>query len=281
MRSVSLLLTVLGINGYLYRHNIPPLALFGICAAYGMTGAFISLALSKVVAKWAMGLKMITVYDCSQEGVFLKRMVERLSKKAGLPKVPEIGIFNSPTPNAFATGPTASRSLVAVSSGLLQQLDSEEIEAVLGHEIAHIKNGDMVTMTLLQGVVNTFVIFLSYIIAQAISMNSKKERSNGTFYITRFVLEIFFMILGSLVVTTFSRAREYRADLGGANLTTPDHMIRALQRLEESSKRAPAKEMPQSVAALMCNGKMGIMELFSTHPPIQKRIAALRTLAAT
>ncbi|MFZ4773079.1 MAG: protease HtpX [Chlamydiia bacterium] len=276
--TVLALFTVLGLNGYLHRHHISTESLFLVCLVYGMTGAFISLMLSKVIAKWTMGLKMITIYDCSQEGVFLKRVVEKLAKKAGLAKIPEIGIFTSPTPNAFATGPTASRSLVAVSTGLLQKLDKEEIEAVIGHEIAHIKNGDMVTMTLLQGVVNTFVIFLSYIIAQAISMNAKKERSQGTFYLSRFVLQTIFMILGSIIVATFSRAREYRADLGGAHLTSPNHMIRALQRLEESSKKTLDQETPQSVAALMCNGKMGFLELFSTHPPISKRVAALKKL---
>lgn len=226
-----------------------------------------------------MGLRMITPYDVSQEGILLRRIVKDLSQKASLPKLPEIAIFSSPVPNAFATGPSTSNSLVAVSTGLLHQLQEEEIEAVIGHELAHIKNGDMVTMTLLQGVVNTFVLFLSYLLAHAISMNTKRGKDEGgnlaVFYITRMVLEILFMVVGSMIVASFSRYREYRADIGGAILSSKENMIRALKRLEVPAQQIEKSDIPEAVEALMCNGRISVLELFSTHPPIQKRIKAL------
>lgn len=277
--TISALLSLLGVSRYLYTHNVSLPTLFLIFFIYGMTGSVISLLLSKKMAKWMMGLRIITPYDVSQEGILLRRIVKDLSQKAFLPKMPEIAIFSSPIPNAFATGPSASNSLVAVSTGLLHQLQEEEIEAVVGHELAHIKNGDMVTMTLLQGVVNTFVLFLSYVLAQAISMNTRKGKDEGgnlaVFYITRMVLEILFMIVGSMIVASFSRYREYRADLGGATLSSKENMIRALKRLEVPSKKIEKSDIPEAVEALMCNGRISVIELFSTHPPIQKRIKAL------
>lgn len=277
--TISVLLSLLGVNKYLYSHNISLFNLFIIFFIYGMTGSVISLFLSKKMAKWMMGLRMITPYDVSQEGILLRRIVKDLSQKASLPKLPEIAIFSSPLPNAFATGPSASNSLVAVSTGLLHQLQEEEIEAVIGHELAHIKNGDMVTMTLLQGVVNTFVLFLSYLLAHAISMNTKRGKDEGgnlaVFYITRMVLEILFMVIGSMIVASFSRYREYRADIGGAVLSSKENMIRALKRLEVPAQQIEKSDIPEAVEALMCNGRISVLELFSTHPPIQKRIKAL------
>lgn len=277
--TISVLLSLLGVNKYLYSHNISLFNLFIIFFIYGMTGSVISLLLSKKMAKWMMGLRMITPYDVSQEGILLRRIVKDLSQKASLPKLPEIAIFSSPVPNAFATGPSASNSLVAVSTGLLHQLQEEEIEAVIGHELAHIKNGDMVTMTLLQGVVNTFVLFLSYLLAHAISMNTKRGKDEGgnlaVFYITRMVLEILFMVIGSMIVASFSRYREYRADIGGAVLSSKENMIRALKRLEVPAQQIEKSDIPEAVEALMCNGRISVLELFSTHPPIQKRIKAL------
>ncbi|MBM3194372.1 MAG: protease HtpX [Chlamydiae bacterium] len=277
--TISALLSLLGVSRYLYTHNVSLPTLFLTFFIYGMAGSVISLLLSKKMAKWMMGLRIITPYDVSQEGVLLRRIVKDLSQKASLPKMPEIAIFSSPIPNAFATGPSASNSLVAVSTGLLHQLQEEEIEAVVGHELAHIKNGDMVTMTLLQGVVNTFVLFLSYVLAQAISMNTKRGKDEGgnlaVFYITRMVLEILFMIVGSLIVASFSRYREYRADIGGATLSSKENMIRALKRLEVPSRKIEKTDIPEAVEALMCNGRSSVFELFSTHPPIQKRIKAL------
>ena len=279
--TASFILSFTGLNTYLYQHQIHPLGLFLAFLVYGMTGAIISLLLSKKIAKWAMKIKMITPYDCSSEGTLLKNLVQRLSNKAGLKTVPEIGIFQSPAPNAFATGPTASNSLIAVSTGLLCKMNAEELEAVLGHEIAHIKNGDMVTMTLLQGVVNTFVIFLSYIISQLIAMNSRRGRGEGgnlgVYFISRLILDIVFMAIGSIIICAFSRYREYKADLGGAELSSKEQMIRALRRLGESSRQTEQEEVPQSVAALMCNGKSAFMELFSTHPSIEKRVSALQS----
>lgn len=277
--TISVLLSLLGVNKYLYSHNISLSNLFVIFFIYGMTGSVISLLLSKKMAKWMMGLRMITPYDVSQEGILLRRIVKDLSQKASLPKLPEIAIFSSPVPNAFATGPSTSNSLVAVSTGLLHQLQEEEIEAVIGHELAHIKNGDMVTMTLLQGVVNTFVLFLSYLLAHAISMNTKRGKDEGgnlaVFYITRMVLEILFMVVGSMIVASFSRYREYRADIGGAILSSKENMIRALKRLEVPAQQIEKSDIPEAVEALMCNGRISVLELFSTHPPIQKRIKAL------
>lgn len=277
--TISVLLSLLGVSRYLYTHNMSLPTLFLIFFVYGMTGSVVSLLLSKKMAKWMMGLRVITPYDVSQEGILLRRIVKDLSQKASLPKMPEIAVFSSPIPNAFATGPSASNSLVAVSTGLLQQLKEEEIEAVVGHELAHIKNGDMVTMTLLQGVVNTFVLFLSYVVAHAISMSSRRGKEEGgnlaVFYITRMVLEILFMIVGSMIVASFSRYREYRADLGGAILSSKENMIRALKRLEVPSKKIEKSDIPEAVEALMCNGRISVIELFSTHPPIQKRIKAL------
>ena len=276
--TASFLLYLTGLNKYLQQHQIQPVALFFAFFIYGMTGAFISLLLSKIIAKWAMKIKIVTQYDCSSEGLLLKKIVTNLSQKAGLSKTPEIGIFSSKTPNAFATGPTSSNSLVAVSTGLLNKLHEEELEAVIGHEIAHIKNGDMVTMTLLQGIVNTFVIFLSYILSQLISMHARKGRQEqdfGVYLISRIVLDIIFMAIGSIIICSFSRYREYKADIGGALLSSKEKMIRALRRLEETSVTIDKEQTPQSVAALMCNSKTNFIELFSTHPPIRKRVAAL------
>jgi heat shock protein HtpX len=276
--TASFILSLTGLNKYLQQHQIQPFYLFFVFLVYGMTGAFISLMLSKTIAKWAMKIKIITPYDCSTEGMLLKKIIHNLSQKAQLQKAPEIGIFISPTPNAFATGPTCNNSLVAVSSGLLSKLNEEELEAVIGHEIAHIKNGDMVTMTLLQGVVNTFVIFLSYTISQLIAMNTRRGRQEhnfGVYLISRLVLDVIFMLIGSIILCTFSRHREYKADLGGAALSSKEKMIRALRRLQETSKNIEKEDTPQSVAALMCNGKSSFMELFSTHPPIEKRVSAL------
>src|SRR5579872_6811122 len=223
MVTISIVASLLGVNRYLGAHGIDYKALMGFCLVWGMGGAFISLWMSKFMAKMAMSIQMIDPHTTDADQRDLLNIVYSLAQKANLKTMPEVGIYDSPELNAFATGPTKNNALVAVSSGLLQAMNHDEIEGVLGHEITHISNGDMVTMTLIQGVVNAFAMFLSRIIAFAIStaMARGEEREGGfsggiLYYLMTFVFDILFTILGSIVVATFSRYREYRADNGGA-----------------------------------------------------------------
>ena len=234
-----------------------------------MTGSFISLALSKVSAKWMM--KIQVVEKSSPELGWLVSMIEQLSRKAGLPVTPEIGIYESPEVNAFATGPSKRRSLVAFSTGLLQSMDRNEIEGVAGHEIAHIANGDMVTMTLLQGVVNAFVMFFARIAAWAISQNVREESRHSVQFMTTMVLEILLGILGMLVICAFSRHREFRADKGGAEYAGKYDMIAALKRLSMNKQRF---DKEPALATLKIAG--GVGRFFATHPPLEDRIKALQ-----
>ena len=278
--TISIVINLLGLHGYLsaYGINYQQLALF--CLVWGMTGSIISLLISKFIAKIAMGVVIIQPKTATRDEKFLVDIVSSLSRKAGLPVIPEIGIYHSPELNAFATGPSKRHALVAVSSGLLANMNEQEMTGVLGHEITHIANGDMVTMTLIQGVVNAFAMFLSRIIAFAISttMARSEERdgnmSYGVYYVCTFIFDLLFTILGSLLVAAFSRWREYRADKGGARLAGKDSMIAALQRLqhgvEVSDDRAP------SLAALKISHPASWLEWFSSHPPLEKRIARLR-----
>ncbi|NDD91784.1 protease HtpX, partial [bacterium] len=205
-----------------------------------------------------------------------------LARAAGLPAMPEVGIYDSPEVNAFATGPSKSRSLVAVSTGLLHRMKPEEVRGVLGHEVAHIANGDMVTMTLIQGVVNAFVMFLARVIAYAWTMtrgNDNEERSGtpASFFVVQLVLEMVLMILGSIVVAWFSRYREYRADSGGARLAGRESMIQALEKLQRTMEDVDPSAQP-AVQSLKISGRAGgLMSLFSTHPPLEERIARLRS----
>lgn len=277
--TISLITSALGLHSYItsYGINYEQLAIF--CAIWGTSGAFISLFMSKFVAKMAMGVVTINPQTATREEHFLLDIIYDLSKKAGLSKMPEVGIYRSPELNAFATGPSKNSSLVAVSSGLLSSMNRDEIEAVLGHEISHVANGDMVTMTLVQGVVNSFALFLSRIIAYAISisMSHEKERagefSYGTYTMLTIVFDILFTLLGTILVAAYSRWREYRADIGGAKLAGRDKMIAALRRLQNgvdvSDERAP------SLAALKISQHASWFELFSTHPSLDKRIARL------
>lgn len=276
--TISLITSALGLHSYLtaYGLNYEQLALF--CAIWGTSGAFISLLTSKFIAKWAMGVVIINPNTATREEHFLLDIIYDLSKKAGLATMPEVGIYRSPELNAFATGASRNSSLVAVSSGLLSSMNRDEIEAVLGHEISHIANGDMVTMTLVQGVVNSFALFLSRIIAYGISiaMSHDKDRgelSYGTYTMLTMVFDILFTLLGTILVAFYSRWREYRADVGGAKLAGRDKMIAALRRLqngiEVEDDRAP------SLAALKISQHPSWFELFSTHPSLDKRIARL------
>ena len=240
----------------------------------GFGGSFISLAISKWSAKKAMGVRVIETPANSTE-FWLMETVRTYSAKSGI-KMPEVGVFDTPEVNAFATGMSKNSSLVAVSSGLLQQMSRSEAEAVIGHEIAHVANGDMVTLALIQGVVNTFVMFLSRVIGHLVDrVVFKTERGHGpAFFVTMIVAELVLGILASIIVMWFSRQREFRADRGGAALAGRPHMIAALERLN-SLHPAP---LPEKMAAfgISGGGGGGIKRLFMTHPPLAERIAALR-----
>lgn len=280
--TISIVTSALGLHTYLAAHGLDYTKLAIFCAIWGTGGAFISLFISKFVAKMAMGVVIINPKNATREEHFLLDIIYDLAKKAGLKKMPEVGIYPSPELNAFATGPSKNNSLVAVSSGLLNSMNRGEIEAVLGHEISHVANGDMVTMTLVQGIVNAFAMFLSRIAAYAISVALSRgdERSGEISYVTfsllTFVFDILFTLLGTLLVAAYSRWREYRADMGGAKLVGRDKMIAALERLKMGADieddRAP------SLAALKINHHSSWFELFSTHPAIDKRIAHLEQM---
>ena len=282
MTTITLVLGLLGAGRYFPQGGLASLAVF--CLVWGFGGAFISLALSRLMAKWMMGVRVIPP-DTSDPG--LRRLVEtvhELARGAGLPRLPEVGIYESNDVNAFATGPTKSRALVAVSSGLLQRMGSREVAGVLGHEITHIANGDMVTMTLIQGVVNAFVLFLSRVLAFVISqaMRSRDDRGSGggmMEFLLVIVFQIVFSLLGSLVVCWFSRQREFRADAGGARLAGRENMINALQalgHLYDPQLAAAEASRTQTFQSLKISGQAGgLMALLATHPPITQRIARL------
>lgn len=282
MLTLSVLLNVLGVKPYLTAQGLNYISLMAFCLIWGMGGAFISLGLSRIMAKWMMGVQVIPPDVRDPELRELVQTVHELARAAKLPVMPEVGIYESAEINAFATGPTKSRSLVAVSSGLLHRMNTNEVRGVLGHEVAHIANGDMVTMTLLQGVVNAFVMFLARVIAFALTMarQDNEERSSDSppfaYYAVQFVLEIFFMILGSMVVAWFSRYREYRADLGGAKLAGADNMIQALQGLQRTLDLVDPQAQP-AVQSMKISSRGGrFMKLFSTHPPLEDRIQRLK-----
>lgn len=243
-------------------------------ALFGFGGALISLALSKTIAKRSMGVKLIE-QPSNQTERWLVETVRRQAEQAGI-KMPEVGIFDSPQPNAFATGARRDAALVAVSSGLLRSMKPNEVEAVLGHEVAHVANGDMVTLTLIQGVVNTFVIFLSRIIGQVIDravFRSESGRGPG-YFISVMVTQMLLGVLASMIVMWFSRHREFRADEGGAKAAGTNNMIAALERLKAGSN----EPLPEGMSAFGIGGGAGagFKRLFMSHPPLEERIAALQ-----
>ncbi|MDE4007103.1 protease HtpX [Glaesserella parasuis] len=242
---------------------------------FGFTGSLISLFMSKTMALKSVGAEIITEPRNNAER-WLVETVKRQSQQAGIP-MPDVAIYHSADVNAFATGATKSNSLVAVSTGLLNTMTEDEAEAVVAHEVAHIANGDMVTMTLLQGVLNTFVIFLSRMIATAVSSSrnddGEETQSSGTYFLVSMVLEILFGVLATIIAMWFSRYREFRADAGSAQLVGKEKMIAALQRLQRVHD---PEELPGSLNAMMINGKA--KEFFMSHPPLEKRIEALRNL---
>lgn len=281
--TISIVLAIFGVGNYVTPYGLDYGSLLAMCAVFGFSGALISLAMSRFMAKMMMGVRVI---DPNSPASSLERdllqTIHRLSQKAGLPRMPEVGIYESPEVNAFATGPTKSRALVAVSTGLLQRMDGAAVEGVLGHEIAHVANGDMVTMTLIQGVVNTFVMFFARIAAWGLTqaMSSRDREEGGSVspiahYFAVIVFEMIFALFGMIVVNWFSRLREYRADAGGASLTTRDKMIHALQSLKRTTELVD--DSHQSLATLKISSKPhGLLALLATHPPLEERIARLQ-----
>ena len=281
MTTISIVLSLAGAYLHIPRGGLTGVAV--MCFAWGFGGAFISLAISRMMAKWMMGVQVIPPNTSDPEGRELVKLVHRLAQQARLPEMPEVGIYDSPEVNAFATGPSKSRSLVAVSTGLLQNMSRPEIEGVLAHEVAHIANGDMVTMTLIQGVINAMVLFLARVLAFAVSqaLRSRDDRDSGGGWIQFILVQVFqivFSILGSFVVCWFSRQREYRADAGGARFAGKENMIGALQalrRLHDPEIAAAEAGHAQSLQSLKISGQNGFMALLSTHPPLEERIARL------
>jgi heat shock protein HtpX len=275
--TISVLMSVLGIGRYITPYGIDYTQLALFCLLWGFGGAFISLALSRIMAKWMMGVKVIESGTRDNSERWLLETVHRLAKQAGLPAMPEVGFYNSPDANAFATGPSARRALVAVSSGLMTRMSRGQVEGVLAHEITHVANGDMVTMTLVQGIVNAFVMFIARVIAYAVSSNVRDEMRFMVQLVTIIVLEIALSFLGLIVVAWFSRQREFRADAGGARLAGRENMIGALQALQSTVALAQREEHA-SIAAFKISGKAGgFARLFATHPPLAERIKRLQT----
>lgn len=272
---LSISMRVLGLEPYLDAQGLNYQSLLIFAAAFGMGGAFISLLISKWTAKRFMGVQLIEQPRDAQQQ-WLVDTVRRQAEAAGI-GMPEVGIFDAQVVNAFATGWNRNNALVAVSSGLLRAMSRDEAEAVLGHEVSHVANGDMVTLALIQGVVNTFVIFLSRVIGQFVDRAVfKNEHGHGIgFWVTTIVAELVLGILASIIVMWFSRRREFRADAGGAALAGRGKMIAALQRLRQASGQPP---LPDQLAAFGISGQIGkgLKRLFMSHPPLAERIEALR-----
>jgi heat shock protein HtpX len=270
MLVLSIVVSVLGLDQWMAAEGINYVSLLLMSAIFGFGGSIISLLMSKSIAKWSTGARVIDGSEGSTE-YWLVQTVRKLADGAGI-GMPEVAVYEGPA-NAFATGANRNSSLVAVSSGLMQAMDRNEVEAVLGHEVAHIANGDMVTLTLIQGVLNTFVFFLSRVVGMIVDkMVFRTERGIGPgFYITVIVAQILFGVLASIIVAWFSRQREFRADAGSAGLLgSPRPMVAALARLGSLQTGG----LPDSVKAFGIGGKIG--SLFATHPPIEQRIAALQ-----
>lgn len=277
--TISIIMSVFGVQPYLTANGLDYNNLLIFCLIWGFVGSGISLLMSKFMAKKMMGVQVFDARD-PRFGSLVNR-VHRLAKAANLPKMPEVGVYESPDINAFATGPSKSNSLVAVSTGLLNSMSDDEVEGVLAHEIAHIANGDMVTMALVQGVMNAFVMFFARIAAFAVQNamrgNNDRESSGSNtlvYHLTVMVFEIAFGVLAMFVVGYFSRLREYRADAGGGKLAGRDKMIAALKKLQ--SRYETMKPDNSSITAFKISSKTsGIMALMSTHPPLELRIKAL------
>jgi heat shock protein HtpX len=274
MLVLSIVVSVLGLDQWLAAEGINYVSLLLMSAIFGFGGSIISLLMSKSIAKWSTGARVIDGSEGSTE-YWLVQTVKKFADGAGI-GMPEVAVYEGPA-NAFATGANRNSSLVAVSTGLMQAMDRQEVEAVLGHEVAHVANGDMVTLTLIQGVLNTFVFFLSRVVGMIVDkVVFRTERGVGPgFYITVIVAQILFGVLASIIVAWFSRQREFRADSGSARLMgSPQPMVAALARLGSLQTGG----LPDSVKAFGIGGKIG--SLFATHPPIEERIAALQARPA-
>jgi len=282
--TVSVVLAVLSATGVLpagagFGHG----ALMVFCLVWGMGASLVSLAMSRMIAKWSMGIKLVDGQTGNADLDWLFNTVGNLSRQANLP-MPQVGFYPSPEVNAFATGPSKSRSLVAVSTGLLERMSRNEVEAVLGHEISHVANGDMVTMTLIQGVVNAFVLYLSHVVATiARSFLGGRDSDRPSFlaviagYVVFIAAQIVFGILGSMITGWFSRHREFRADAGGAQLAGRQNMIGALRKLMSTQPLVDTSKA--ELATLKIAGAKGFLQLVSTHPPLEVRIAALERIS--
>lgn len=275
---LSIVASLLGVGNFLDKNGLNMTSLLAFAAVFGFGGSFISLAMSKWMAKRLMGAKVITNPGTAAE-IWLVDTVKKLAMASNV-GMPEVAIFDSPSPNAFATGMNKNNALVAVSTGLLRSMNKEEIGAVLGHEMSHVTNGDMITLTLIQGVVNTFVIFLSRVVGYFVDrVILKNERGRGLgFFITTIVAQIVFGVLASIIVFWFSRKREFIADAGGAKLAGTQNMIAALERLKEGV----AAPLPDQMSAFGINGKPSkhnLALLFMTHPPLDDRIEALKKMS--
>lgn len=280
---ISIVFHVLGLGDFLHQRGVP-LSLDQLLissAVIGMSGSFISLMMSKWMAKQSMGVHVIEQPGNATEQ-WLVDTIARQARRLNI-GMPEVGIFDSPDPNAFATGMSRNASLVAVSTGLLQRMNADEVEAVLGHEMSHVANGDMVTMGLLQGVVNTFVYFFAniagYLVDRVLLRSGDDERGYGYgpgYYITQMVAQVLLSILATMIVMWFSRRREFRADAGGAELAGRGKMIDALRALQRAHEPA---DLPGELAAFGINGGIssGFQRLFLSHPPLEERIAALQS----
>lgn len=273
---LSIVVRILGVEPYLQQSGLNLTSLLIFSAIFGMGGSLISLAISKWSAKMMTGARVIESPGNATES-WLLGTVQRQAQQANI-GMPEVAIYDSPDMNAFATGASRNNALVAVSSGLLANMSREEAEAVLAHEISHVANGDMITLTLIQGVVNTFVIFLSRVIGYVVDrVILKNERGHGMgYFVTTIVAQLALGILASIIVNWFSRHREYQADAGGANLAGRQSMINALRRLQMGTQQ---NRLPEQIAAFGISDSQGSwMNLFATHPPLEQRIAALENL---
>lgn len=276
---LGIVVNILGVNRFVSSSGIDVGSLFVFAAIFGMGGSFISLAMSKWIAKRSTGAQVIE-QPRNQAEAWLLETVHRQAKAAGI-GMPEVAVYDAPEPNAFATGASRNNALVAVSTGLLRNMNQDEVEAVLGHEISHVANGDMVTLALIQGVVNTFVIAIArivgFVVDRALSSSSNEEYQGPGlgYWIASMIAEILLGFLASIVVMWFSRQREFRADAGGANLAGRQKMIAALDRLR---RLAEPSHLPSEMAAFGINGGLGegLKKLFMTHPPLEERIAALQ-----
>ncbi len=276
---MSITVNILGLNRYVQESGFNMTTLLLFAAVFGMGGAFISLFISKSMAKRSTGAHIIQ-QPANQAERWLFQIVQVQAQAAGI-GMPEVAIYDSPAPNAFATGANRNNALVAVSTGLLQHMSQDEVEAVLAHEVSHVANGDMVTLTLVQGVVNTFVIVLARIVGmmvdRALSGNQQQYRGPGIgFWVTSMIAEVLLGFLATMIVMWFSRQREFRADAGGAQLAGRQKMIAALQRLQQG---AMPSQLPSEMAAFGITGGLGqgLKKLFLSHPPLEQRIAALRS----